>query len=466
MAGLREFDVPERIKSTVFLPRENTGLQRRTILNAKRSSICKSLENLPFEVLHQVLDDIPVATILDISCKLSAPDISRDSESILSEESRFDQCLLCHIRYEYCFETAIALHRVRCIWSIYQKLWERTHRMRPDAHGCLCHVSLGKLSVSPSTSVRLPTSEEIWDIAHRGLAELLLTPGVSAKIAALGSRENKVLLNHALPAMWVKWYNRNDHLPRPKRPKDVLTSTDWDKLYKAERDFIKMRSDQMYRLADLLESNPRMIKIATDPSQKPRKNIRHCVVEIRHRAKKALNARYLATNGKGSAYLRYVQFALVPFDKDINTLLHAIRSESYIRVTHDLSEDSEHGSPDADTSNENAVKHKQRHLEDLTCMLAGLNCYYTKAFFGNATTRVPRIGQTEIGKDSRKEVFFLWPPAPHFRKNQNQEKQSQEGSDQLALPCADEEFEWLEAYLRTCKFLQSHGLWIEESASV
>ena len=455
-------ELPKRPQSKAARGRPKR--QHKAILTVKCNNICKTMEKLPFELLYQIIDDLPVAIILDTSCKLRAPiDVDSSNPASLAE-TRFDQALLSHIRYQHVFQDSNTLHRVRYIWATYQKVWARMRPKRQSTRRSTYHVSLGELSGSSSTSAELPGSEHIWDVVHRGLSDLLSTMICDANLNAVEAYANEILLNRDLYSSWSKFYNKQDiyassgypHLMMPRRPKATLTSIDWDKLHGAERNFVNFKSTQLYRLADLLESNPEMIKLATDPSQKPRKSVQHCVMGIRYRAKKASKVRYLSGDDKGSAYLRFVQFALVPFDRDINTLLRAIGTETYIRAVSDRGENNVDGNSDPSAAQRDGL------MKDLTNILAGLSHYSTKPYVEWSMPRLSRVSQTTNKGDEGKKMIFFWPPSPHFERYNNPEKISHVGFDKVASPHAEEEFEWLESYLRTCKWLKSHDLWLEE----
>ena len=194
---------------------------------------------------------------------------------------------------------------------------------------------------SSSTSTTLPDWQELRYEIHHRIIEVLSFVNVKRKSEALWDYADETLPDVTLINLWATYYEKvmaNRTLKilyttrDPDPPTRALSAQDWDPIHKAEPHFVAMRSEQLLRMADLLEKHPRMPKVAVDPSQEPRRNISHVVMGICHRAKKAFNVRFLSDDAKGSLYMKSELFGLVPFDKDLDILIQTLQSGSYLET--------------------------------------------------------------------------------------------------------------------------------------
>ena len=172
-----------------------------------------------------------------------------------------------------------------------------------------------------------------------------------------------------------------------------------------------MRSEQLLRMADLLEKHPRMPKVAVDPSQEPGRNISHVVMGICPRAKKAFNVRFLSDDAKGSLYMKSELFGLVPFDKDLDILIQTLQSGSYLEtIEGDLTGFIRVVTVPiiAGWSSRSIVEIKEFRVNNnyLGCVLKGLPYVYPKRFYRDYQDRIRRISHIANGVSSPRRPCF------------------------------------------------------------
>ena len=429
--------------------------QQKPILTAKNVGACMALDRLPFEVLHQIIDDLPLLTILDLSLKLGRISSERPC--------RFDQAVLNHLRYQHVFKDLSELQEVRSVWSLYHAIWQSTCLRRPGRERAKRHHHLSELMMfcrTSSISSPLPDGQELWDEIHRRIIEILSSVNVKRKIEALQGYADSTVPDVTYIKLWSAYYetilphhlhNEPRRARNPAWPSRAVSAQDWESIHESERHLVTLRSKQLLRMADMIEKHPEMLKLASDPSQEPRRNIHHVVMGLRHRAKKALNVRFLSDDAKGSAYLKYEHFGLVPFDKDLEKLIQIIGSQPYLETL----EDDPTGTVRVVTVP--FFNHRfEIDNDDIECVLDGLSSVYPKPLFRTYQNRIKRVAYT--GPFSCGKPVFLCPPVPHD-KLFNPDKKSYDSRDTLVLPHDEKEFEWLEAFLKSCDYLKSKGVW-------
>lgn len=258
---------PPKIKDRVPKEPKAPRKQHMPLLTSKNVSACKALNGLPFEVLNQIINDLPLLTILDIS--------SKPKKTSSERPNHCDRSVLSHIRYQHVFKDINGLQEICSLWSVYQAVWESTRLRRPEKARTDRHHHLGELMMlcrSSSTSTTLPDWQELQYEIHHRIIEVLSFVNVKRKIEALWDYADETLPDVTLINLWATYYekvmaNRTPKILYTTRDPDPPSrAQDWDPIHKAERHFVAMRSGQLLRMADLLEKHPRMLKVAVDPS--------------------------------------------------------------------------------------------------------------------------------------------------------------------------------------------------------
>lgn len=132
----------------------------------------KELSKLPREMVHLVLNDLPLATILQLV--QSYLDLDNDDTSSIvgyrqlpgiaeAEAAYFDQCILTHLKLRAIFPSIAELHRLASIWSVYstvQCVYERGYMDCWSTH-VLSYNVWSDLGLSASLLRRTPSALEI-----------------------------------------------------------------------------------------------------------------------------------------------------------------------------------------------------------------------------------------------------------------------------------------------------------------
>ena len=91
---------------------------------ADSMTVIKELSRLPREIVHLILDDLPLATILqlvqtylDLDNYDTLKVVGYRQLSEISEVAYFDQCIVTHFKLRAVFPSIAELHRLASIWS-------------------------------------------------------------------------------------------------------------------------------------------------------------------------------------------------------------------------------------------------------------------------------------------------------------------------------------------------------------
>jgi hypothetical protein len=123
------------------------------------------------------------------------------------------------------------------------------------------------------------------------------------------------------------YYDKSNHLPPESTDYTVDgTKRQWHALRNSQRNLTAHRIRQLTRAADLLESNPDILKLASDPGQHRRKNIAHIIGEMRRRMQQmSKNSMIRGDRNSGARYF-FVYYPVVPFDVCLRLLLKQLKA--------------------------------------------------------------------------------------------------------------------------------------------
>lgn len=123
-------------------------------------------------------------------------------------------------------------------------------------------------------------------------------------------------------------YSDKSH-PLPPKSTDYTVDgmkRQWQALKNAQRNLTEHRVRQLTRAADLLESNPDILKLASDPGQHRRENIAHIIDGMKRRMQQmSKNSMIRRDTNVGERYF-FVYFPVVPFDACLRFLLKELKA--------------------------------------------------------------------------------------------------------------------------------------------
>ncbi|OGM42811.1 hypothetical protein ABOM_009022 [Aspergillus bombycis] len=232
--------------------------------------VVASLNTLPRELAHQILNDIRMWDILRLICHNNAH-INTD--------------ILTHPTLGRLFH-----HETKILDEV---------RTSADLYRTICTAY--SLTAAPLTSPLALNAQafpsdykEITNyMHHRIIDELYLEPWKA-----------EVLSRYApLPAVWEKGSIAG------------VTAV-WNTIQSAQQKVNMRKARQLRTAADLLEANPDVLKKMIDPSQTPRKNIPHIVQRLRGAERRVARQSLLRRDMlAGMSWFMYGHFPLVPFDR-------------------------------------------------------------------------------------------------------------------------------------------------------
>ena len=252
-------------------------------------SLVKSLSSTPREIVHQILDDVPVSQVLLLASF---------SVGTILEPSYIDECILGHLMLQQLFTSQSALSAVRrpfiLLYSLRTSLsFTRTPKTSPLSLNIRAFLTSGARMTLYELQVWLRT--QVNDILV-GVPEDRLNSLTEASCEPCDAKPNE--------------YGNGDF-------QDCQTLFNkWQWIVAAQEKLNSSRAAELHKIADLYEAFPDLSKRSTDPSQKSRQNVQHIVAIFRSYARKVSNENWLRRTRYTTApsiFNRNV-VPLVPFD--------------------------------------------------------------------------------------------------------------------------------------------------------
>ncbi|KAF8078303.1 hypothetical protein FPV67DRAFT_1405031 [Lyophyllum atratum] len=327
-------------------------------------AVARKLKTLPPELVHQVLDDLPVSNILEIICGHDIPYV--------------DTCVLSHMHLRRIFPTPESLSTVKQYFTLYMELCQR----RESAHAsrkpfipalgqdALVFVSKRNATSSPFDRILASVKADIQRLLETYEPYLTTLSKFAPKPLGRGVPEIS-----DLTALWDFWIN----------------------LEAAERSLNSVKSSQLRRIAKLHVDYPGTLRMRLDTSQASRHHSeQHRINELEFSARRVLKLQILLGKFIGRTLFSGQRFPVVPYDRHLRCFL-----KEYAPV---------------------------------------LRTKYTP--YSHSDYRTSRRGNQ-----------------PHFlggSKDDGGEKKHLRvllDNDSI-LPLEEKEFEWLEAFLRACRYME------------
>ncbi|KAE8150933.1 hypothetical protein BDV25DRAFT_153543 [Aspergillus avenaceus] len=263
------------------------------IRSQRFTNLVRDFNEVPMEICQQILSDVRVWDVLRL---------------LVQNDTWTNACIASHPLLAPIFSSDEVVAKTREIADIY---WD----------ACMCY----HLAAAPPDSP------------------------LALNVQALGpAKQNLASINHymlqKLGNLWSVWYMDLDKLRRHSTTPDLLQKV-WDlhsvEGIKARRDAIhaaqkclnEKKTAQIFRAADLLESNPDILKKTVDPSQVQRKNVGHLVSRYMIDARKISKENWARGDRKrGAGWFADDQFPVAPFDEALGLVvkeLEAMGAEIY-----------------------------------------------------------------------------------------------------------------------------------------
>ncbi|APA09602.1 hypothetical protein sscle_05g043720 [Sclerotinia sclerotiorum 1980 UF-70] len=392
--------------------------------------VVRNLQKLPLELVHEIMNDLPVIKIL----------------SILSWRLPYlDQCVITHIRWKRIFRSHNDIsHAAKC-YTLYREIYW--------FYRCPLVKGSSVLALSSYMLIKnmIPFDLILRSMSHKiraGLCiyphdlDLLLEHGESIcpriEDTGLQSQEHPLNLNEC----WIYW--------------------NWIKESKLRLN--KLKSQELRLAARLIEQYPRILKKPHDPSQSaPRPNTTHLMVRFERQAVKSLYDRNLSHDWNRYQYRSDTNvILLVPYDRYLWLLLETLAKHPLDFEVTGLEEslakvsllDQKQGTHSRDIepsstlskNNTNVFRYPENIAENLRTVLKGLMYIYTKP-----PLTVPRIQWSSTGNTSSSEKW------PKFVVHKGQEEHAQNKNIRMnwnIRPRDEREYEWLAAFLKAVTWIE------------
>ncbi|KAJ8066214.1 hypothetical protein OCU04_005299 [Sclerotinia nivalis] len=388
--------------------------------------LVRNLQKLPLEIVHEIMNDLPVIKIL----------------SILSWGLPYlDQCVITHITYGRVFRSQNDISHAIKHYTLYREIcwfhrWSSADASSVFAMSCQMLIKnllpLDLIISNMSRKIRAGLYINAHDLdlllEHRG--------SIRPRIEDTGIQSQGQPLN--LKKCWIYW--------------------NWIKETKLRLN--KLKSQELRFAARLIEQYPRILKKPLDPSQgAPRPNTTHYVVMFERLAVKSLCDRKLYHDW--NHYQCKPTTDLIPYDRYLWLLLETLAKhpldfgitgleENLAKVS---LQNKEQGTDLGDIklstvpkNNPIVFQYPENIAENLRTVLKGLMYIYTEP-----PLTVPRIqwGPTRNASSSEKWPKFLVDKGQHehgqikhMRMNWN------------IRPRDEREYEWLAAFLKAVTWIE------------
>ena len=426
-------------------------------ITSRAPEVFQQLKTLPRELVDQILNDLPLKTVLEIA---------------LYGDPALDSVIVSHPIYGRIIQSTEALHEISTFYQIYATL-KLAVALGPNTNWPGGHVSGAGIRVKALLSLNTWSPLFMNIESHRLLTEL-------KKIAEFVIGRAVVAAKSAVPVEAQAF---------PKVPMTILSdylSTWSSALIQAQERHRELKSAQLNLLADFKEHFPDLLRSATDPrGNKSDTSAAHIVRRLRTDAERVKLSVVLIDRPwwRVKYAFRTEMLALIPFDWCLDLFLRkvgtfsaelkpttaVIGEESHKRAEIEEFQEtmrilakerkklevSPAAAPQLSAQTDSAPKHYPPHIiEDIALALNGL--YFLtrrlKLTSRGTPSSSPRPPQRRISapkpQSSRSNTtdssFFILPELWHGSKN----------GQVPVLAHSRKEFEWLGAFLRSVRYMR------------
>lgn len=249
-----------------------------------RSRIVQGLAGIPPEIAHQILDDLTLSDILKLACY----DIPYINDCIMSHPA-------CG---KFFANSSEAFILTRDYFRLYREL---------QVIRCEKTVPLDSF-LAASLSWASFDCREVQRWMHTRIFRTL----------DLTRDQVDLLCPYAPPQsgpLTMVWDSST--LSALQNRREIIRS--------AQADLNRIKSHQLERAASLLEENPDILQMATDPDQIRRSNTAHTVSRLRRTASRVACQDVLADTMKGIEYFRNAFFPVVPFNHALGFVVRMLQ---------------------------------------------------------------------------------------------------------------------------------------------
>ncbi|CAG8909087.1 unnamed protein product [Penicillium egyptiacum] len=256
------------------------------------SSIVCNIAAMPTELAHQIIDDLRVWDILKLLCY---------------DNDRVDACIMSH---PICRNMLGADPKTFAKWKFAAHLYKDIF------------TAVGKASVPENWAGTDYLGANIHCVKPQNYGEIL--------------NRMKDRIDGELNIHWCKtdltrfgapnYSNRFGYLKRDYSFEELRTC--WHDIQKAKANLFQLRASELRWTADMLETNPDILKRTLDPAQEFRPNTAHIVSRLRHTADAII--RTPAKKFIFSEHFSYDFLAIIPFDSALDQLLHMMQKHGII----------------------------------------------------------------------------------------------------------------------------------------
>ncbi|KAJ5612534.1 hypothetical protein N7510_005728 [Penicillium lagena] len=391
-------------------------------------AVVRGLVTTPPELTHQIIDDLRVWDILRL---------------LIHDNLYINDCILSHQTCGQVFDHDHGiLAKVREAARFYYEFYSDCQLEMAPKNSILALNIL---------SVKSKRYNQILDTMHSRIYAQIQS---ATKIANLNRYAPEHTSGPGLPEVWD--YSTVEALEER-----------WNATKEARGNLAHKSIAQLRWAADMLQTNPDILKRTLDPGQQPRRNIAHVVQRMRSSADKIAKVHRLYY--AGSEYLLYEFFPIIPFDWALEELIDML-------VKHHLATESPDGEAEVPERMPEdgiaiSIEHPTSIKRSAQILIIGMPYFYSSfphslphskhplitnkknQIFRTANT--PWSGKPFIFPDLNLETPCFTPhnsgPRPAFRRDK---------PFQLYEPHDGREEEWLEAFVtlyRYFKGLESEG---------
>ncbi|GLB36456.1 hypothetical protein LshimejAT787_0307440 [Lyophyllum shimeji] len=385
--------------------------------NRRYHAVAQKLETVPPELVHKVLDDLPLIKTLEVICAHNVPYV--------------DTCVLSHIHLAKVFPSPASLIILKQYFALYIELCRR--RESPSASGNPDIPLLAKDLVVFMKQQYTKTSRYDTILA-----------AVKAEVLSLLEKYEPYL-----PAL-AKFAPRPVVGGIPDLSDPAALWDFWTNLEAAETSLNRTKSSQLQRIARLRRDYPGTLRNRRDTSQESRYHSeQHCIRQLEVIAKRMLKPQILRGKLLGKHIFSEQRFPVLPYDRYLKCFLKVLEKFPVEGVS----------------SSSNTGKHRavrayawpQEVAQDIRTVVDGMAYVYPKTsvegleYSSILRTKYTRYSRSDYCRsEGQSQPRFL----DGSKDDGQQESQSRLLSDNdNILPLQEKEFEWLEAFLRSCRYM-------------
>lgn len=404
-----QWQVPASASTHIQLAPSSSNLTTMSSKVHRYYTVAHKLSTLPPELVHEVLSDLPLSKILELISAHQVPYL--------------DTCVLTHIHLGKIFTSEDSLRTIKQYFTLYLSLCQHRHGRNSSPNPNIPYLQ------RDAYSFILNHDAAGWGDAILAQVKAFTLPLLDAYTAYL-------------PAL-----SRFSTEPIPDRQHwdvsdPVSLSNIWEVIEGAETSLNAVKSKQLLQVAEILAKYPGMLRSYRDSSQESRRHsLQHRIDEFERAGRAMKGPQVLGCLFVSRSWFSQHRLPLVPYDRYLVTFLKVLEKFPL----------------QLDPKKVPKYVYPSEIVKAITIAIQGMATINTKESVEGGSYSDRPIMRTKYtsysARDFKKPGGLYQPRFTDYRDDIDIETIPLTENDKV-LPLEEREFEWLVAFLESCRFMR------------